>query len=164
MSQPWEHRTHYLYRQISIAGTLLYIGITHAPFARLAQHERYSPWWRLVADIKWEKFGCRSAAAEAEKSAVVNEKPIFNTTYSEHLDRRPVLLPRGKSKAIPVKMGFGIKAMVDLFAKDAGLSEGEFILNMLEAWKRRCDDGDGAYEWMLGAKIEVGDVPGRHDG
>lgn len=73
---------HVLYRFYSDEDALLYIGITNDPSARFSQHRRDQPWWRAVSVIRLERFDSRDAVAQAEREAIVGERPKYNKTYA----------------------------------------------------------------------------------
>jgi hypothetical protein len=68
-----------LYRHFDEAGLLLYVGISGRPKTRLSEHRRDAPWFWSIATIKMEVFPDRASALQAEREAVQNEKPLFNT-------------------------------------------------------------------------------------
>ncbi|WNI31465.1 hypothetical protein [Streptomyces sp. ITFR-6] len=71
-----------LHRLYDQSGGLLYIGISHQPDVRFAQHSTDKPWWSDVArrDVQWHAD--RATAAQAEAEAVRRENPEHNRTYS----------------------------------------------------------------------------------
>jgi predicted GIY-YIG superfamily endonuclease len=72
-----------LYRHFGKNNELLYIGISYNPFARLSQHELSASWASLTAKMTIEYFESRDDAIEAEKLAIINEKPIYNVIHNE---------------------------------------------------------------------------------
>ncbi|MFC8463367.1 hypothetical protein [Streptomyces sp. NPDC057250] len=71
-----------LYRLYDAADVLLYIGISHQPDVRFAQHASDKPWWTDVArrDVEWHDDRPSAEAAEAE--AIRAEDPEHNGTFS----------------------------------------------------------------------------------
>lgn len=67
-----------LYRHYDGEGSLLYVGISVDPEARVKQHQATSPWWEFVAtsDVDWHLTEVDAAAAE--RRAIHEEAPIFN--------------------------------------------------------------------------------------
>lgn len=71
-----------LYRYYDENDVLLYIGLTANFPQRNGNHSHYSLWFCNCAKITLERFSSKDELAKAEKEAVINEKPLFNITYS----------------------------------------------------------------------------------
>lgn len=71
-----------LYRHWDKAGLLLYVGIACNHVNRLSQHRADSAWFPLIENITIEHFESRQAALNAERIAIVKERPIFNRQHS----------------------------------------------------------------------------------
>jgi predicted GIY-YIG superfamily endonuclease len=71
-----------LYRHLDADGALLYVGITCDPVNRLSNHKACSPWAESIASVTMQWFDCRDDAAAAERIAIRNENPLFNTDYA----------------------------------------------------------------------------------
>jgi excinuclease UvrABC nuclease subunit len=73
-----------VYRAFGWAGELLYVGCTVSPRDRLRAH-RYTPtsggsrWWGLVHQITQTRYSTQAEAAAAERAAIREEDPIFNS-------------------------------------------------------------------------------------
>lgn len=67
-----------LYRHWSVAGELLYVGISLSSLDRLAGHRSGSPWFREIARIDIEWHDDRVAAMRAERRAIQTEGPKYN--------------------------------------------------------------------------------------
>lgn len=89
-------RPHALYRIYDNGGQLLYVGITMALQQRLGAHRQGRSWWHEVAIIEVEYLPSRQAALEAERDAIVREKPAHNVHHNATLRRTR------SSKRIPV--------------------------------------------------------------
>lgn len=76
------NRPHALYRFISHDGVLLYVGISACLSSRLAKHSGGKPWWYDVATIELEFFPNRQVALDAERRAIIAEKPAHNVTHN----------------------------------------------------------------------------------
>ncbi len=76
-------QTHALYRFFGAGGTLLYIGITNSIPTRLKQHNREKEWWLGVNEIKVEHFPSREAVLEAERRAIIAERPLYNDKHND---------------------------------------------------------------------------------
>lgn len=73
---------HALYRFFGLNDELLYIGITFDPPMRFRQHSTDKPWWAEVSRIGIETFPSRRAVLEAERRAIITERPRWNITYN----------------------------------------------------------------------------------
>lgn len=73
---------HALYRFYGAGGTLLYIGITNSIPVRLKAHDKGKPWWTGVTNITVEHYPDRRAVLEAERRAIVTERPLYNGTHN----------------------------------------------------------------------------------
>lgn len=71
-----------LYRYYDSTGSLLYIGISCKPGKRMHQHYKSQPWSGLIAKTEFEHFEDRVAALNAEKSAIITEKPLHNVVHN----------------------------------------------------------------------------------
>lgn len=76
-------RPHALYRFFGAGGTLLYIGITADLPTRLHGHRDDKPWWLGVTNVTLEHYPSRDSVLEAERRAIVAEKPLYNTQHNE---------------------------------------------------------------------------------
>jgi len=72
-----------LYRHFDKAGTLLYVGISTSAAARLVGHKHGSGWFDDLATITIEHYDSREEALEAEKKAIINEKPLYNRDHNK---------------------------------------------------------------------------------
>ncbi|HMH94017.1 MAG TPA: hypothetical protein VK586_23425 [Streptosporangiaceae bacterium] len=71
-----------VYRAFDAAAVLLYVGMTHQPRTRFAQHREKFHWWRDVADVSVEWHEDRWGAEAVEGAAILAEKPRYNeATY-----------------------------------------------------------------------------------
>jgi predicted GIY-YIG superfamily endonuclease len=82
MTAPDITRPHVLYRAYDKHARLLYIGITLNLGNRMAQHGEDKPWWCDVADIKLEQHDSRTSALEAERQAIISERPLHNVVHN----------------------------------------------------------------------------------
>jgi hypothetical protein len=73
---------HALYRFFDDAGELLYVGITMNPAARWKQHQGDKHWWTEVANITVEPHANRKMVLEAERLAIITEKPRYNIVHN----------------------------------------------------------------------------------
>lgn len=76
-----------LYHLWGEADVLLYVGISHTPMSRLAQHRSKQPWGRLIDDWEWVWHPNRWEAEAAEAAAIVDEAPLFNIDYNQGRER-----------------------------------------------------------------------------
>lgn len=71
-----------LYRFFDGRDVLLYVGITDRPGSRWSEHMRQKPWWPDVRRQTAEWYGNRDAAEKAERSAIKDERPIYNVVHA----------------------------------------------------------------------------------
>ena len=71
------------YRFYDLDSNLLYVGITYLMRTRAEQHKRKSSWYRhaLMLEINW--YHNRLIAIAVERSAILHERPAFNTARSD---------------------------------------------------------------------------------
>lgn len=67
-----------VYRAYDAGGTLLYVGSSVTPDARLRNHERHSMWWPFMAEVHFEWFDDETSARLAELTAIAREYPRWN--------------------------------------------------------------------------------------
>lgn len=70
-----------LYRYFDADGTLLYIGITSVMVQRSNQHVRASMWWPLARTCTLEHFDTTEEVLEAERRAIIAERPPYNRQH-----------------------------------------------------------------------------------
>lgn len=80
---------HQLYRHFDKAGRLLYVGIS-SNFAKRTNGHKSAHWFRRIASMTVEHFGSRTAAQEAERAAIQQERPIHNDRLTGKLAKRTV--------------------------------------------------------------------------
>jgi GIY-YIG catalytic domain len=73
---------HVLYRFYDRSDHLLYVGITNNPAARFKQHEHGKDWWNQVASITLEQHASRQALMDAERAAIIAERPAHNVVHN----------------------------------------------------------------------------------
>jgi predicted GIY-YIG superfamily endonuclease len=71
-----------LYRFYEAGGQLLYVGITSKPGERWEAHTRSQPWWPEVARQTMEWHTDRTSALDAERTAIRQERPLYNARHS----------------------------------------------------------------------------------
>jgi predicted GIY-YIG superfamily endonuclease len=71
----------WLYRHFDAEGALLYVGITVDMPRRGREHATTSEWFERAARTTFESFLTRGAALEAERTAVIVERPRYNIVY-----------------------------------------------------------------------------------
>lgn len=72
-----------LYRYFDADGRLLYVGVSLSGIARQSQHQSASHWYADHASMTTEWFATRSEALEAERMAIITEKPIYNVVHRD---------------------------------------------------------------------------------
>jgi len=86
--------THALYRFYDATGTLLYVGITADPGSRWRKHAQEKPWWQQITSITLETHPTRAAALEAERQAILAEKPVHNVVHNRGTREAPRAVPQ----------------------------------------------------------------------
>jgi hypothetical protein len=71
-----------LYRMFDADNNLLYVGITFNPQSRFTSHRRDKDWWRDIARISLSHYECRVDLAEAERQAILEERPLYNVSLN----------------------------------------------------------------------------------
>lgn len=75
-------KTHALYRFYSATDDLLYVGVTLDPGSRWNSHRKEKPWWHEVSRVTVEAHPSRQAVLEAERQAILAEKPRYNVVHN----------------------------------------------------------------------------------
>lgn len=84
----------HLYRHFDKNGTLLYIGISISAIYRFGVHtELCSDWIEKTTRIEIERFLIRQDALEAEKKAIINERPLYNYAHNKNVVPRRIYKP-----------------------------------------------------------------------
>jgi hypothetical protein len=85
-----------LYRHFDKAGRLLYAGVSLSAFDRFLQHGKRTV---TVARMDIETFATRREALQAERRAVMQEKPLYNIQHARAVPR-----PAGGSSMLSVRI------------------------------------------------------------
>lgn len=85
-----------LYRHYDAQGVLLYVGVSLNAVGRLADHKRAAPWFCKISRVTVEHYASREAALEAERLAIVAEKPLHNVQFNAAVNPPP---PRNSMEA-----------------------------------------------------------------
>jgi hypothetical protein len=70
-----------VYRCFNAAAGLIYIGSAEVRLRRIRSHERRTPWWHEVAEVKAEHFPTIFEARVAERRAIAAEAPLYNKAH-----------------------------------------------------------------------------------
>jgi predicted GIY-YIG superfamily endonuclease len=73
--------TQTLYRHFDASDNLLYIGVSSRISQRIKEHSMHSSWWQNVSKITLEHFETRKEVLEAERNAIIAEKPRHNIKH-----------------------------------------------------------------------------------
>lgn len=92
-----------LYRMYDADDRLLYVGMTINPHLRLKQHRVQQSWWGDVNSITLTHFDTRAALADAERLAIVNERPRWNVVRYQG-PRRVDAPPRRRRYTLPASV------------------------------------------------------------
>ena len=86
-----------LYRFFAEDGSLLYVGLTVNPGARLRKHKAEKPWWSTIASITIEQHTSLEELRKAERDAIRTEKPAHNIQLNggTKAERRAALRDNG---------------------------------------------------------------------
>lgn len=76
-------QTQILYRYFDKDDNLLYVGISSNYQARAASHAKFSKWSHLASYVRLEHFPNRQSVLDAEKFAIISEKPIYNIIHNQ---------------------------------------------------------------------------------
>lgn len=91
-----------LYRHFDSAGRLLYVGIAKNALARLSGHKVTASWFSEIASVTVEHFSRRRDAERAERKAIREEGPLFNTVrYPRKKPARRRPAPRSAQRSEP---------------------------------------------------------------
>jgi hypothetical protein len=85
-----------LYRFYNTADELLYVGISEKGPERWKAHRKDKPWWTDVARTTTEHYDTRTEALDAERAAIIAEKPKHNVVHNRAVK---VPIPRGQKTA-----------------------------------------------------------------
>lgn len=77
-----------LYRHFGKSGELLYIGISLSVVHRLSQHVDSAAWATKIAKVTVEYFPTRQRALDAERNAIMAERPKYNKVHNTANDNR----------------------------------------------------------------------------
>ena len=72
-----------LYRHYNSKGELLYVGVSLSALQRLGQHADHSDWFASIARVTIEHLDTREAALDAERAAVIRERPLHNIHHKK---------------------------------------------------------------------------------
>ena len=78
----------HLYRHFSKDGELLYVGVSLSTLQRLGQHASNSEWYARIARVDIEQFPSREEALEAERRAIMDERPKHNIVHKNAASER----------------------------------------------------------------------------
>ena len=79
---PIQDQEHSLYRFFGAGDALLYVGLTVRLPTRLRDHHRGKAWWDEVARMTVQRYPNRPEVVEAERLAIMNEKPKYNVQHN----------------------------------------------------------------------------------
>ena len=71
-----------LYRHFDATSKLLYVGISLSAVERLREHRIYASWFERIARIEIQWFQSRGSAMNAERRAIICEKPECNIIHN----------------------------------------------------------------------------------
>jgi hypothetical protein len=71
-----------LYRFYDAKDNLLYVGISNHFYARASEHTKNSGWMKNAVRATFEHYADRQSVLSAERSAIINEAPLFNKKHN----------------------------------------------------------------------------------
>lgn len=87
-----------LYRHFDKDGRLLYVGISLSAMDRMRQHKCKSSWFPEIANMTIQVFPNKKEAINAEREAIINEKPLHNIRGTkEHKAKEKKIMEVNKS-------------------------------------------------------------------
>lgn len=98
----------FVYRLKAADGSLLYVGCSANPGARLREHQRAQPWAERIATMDVETHPSRADALAAEAAAIKAETPAYNDvhhlTNPHRAGRRPVVPGKPRTVLVSVRL------------------------------------------------------------
>jgi len=73
---------------------LLYIGITEQFFGRMDQHSTTKAWIKQTTHVTLQHFANRPSVEQAEKAAILAEKPLFNVIHNTKTYKDPARIEK----------------------------------------------------------------------
>jgi hypothetical protein len=107
-----------LYRHFDRRRRLLYVGMSLNTLNRLIAHRDVAHWFDHIAYVEIEQFDCRAQALNAERVAILNEKPAFNVRGVRHA--RPFLDEKVMLPSDAVRLAGGSRAQLRLIFEQRG--------------------------------------------
>lgn len=121
-----------LYRHYDKAGRLLYAGVSLSAFDRFLQHSKRNA---LVARMDIETFPTRREALQAERKAIIQEKPVYNVQHARATPR-----PAHGSSMLSVRVPNKILNALDMLQANAPFhSRTDAIITLLSEGLRNHD-------------------------
>lgn len=144
-----------VYRMYAGDGSLLYVGCTLNIGQRTQQHHSRAPWWDDAVRMEIERFSTHREALTAERDAIVNEHPRWNTYPS----RRSAKSCESQFAYLDKKMSGDLVNLLRRARVGRSLSEiaewlsrecGETVrMSTVEDWLRRLDYEDARADRAL---------------
>lgn len=91
----------HLYRHFDKDDVLLYVGVSLRVLQRLGQHKANSHWFVRIAKVTLENYDSREAVLEAERQAILSEKPLHNYQREKKAAGRSTLLAKPTREESP---------------------------------------------------------------
>lgn len=148
-----------LYRHFDSTGKLLYIGISLNEFNRFKQHMVNSNWSTDTAYTHYERFNTREEALDAERLAIMDEKPVYNKIHNNTLKGLFKRLDRLSLNISNDKNPITAKSFYESFSKriEKWCSEYNTIKGMIDSkdwicfcYDREINPGHDGFSWVNG--------------
>lgn len=141
-----------VYRMFDSSGILLYIGRTSNSGRRFNEHSSKG-WFSLVATITLERYSSATRAEDAERLAILAEKPAFNVYGTDPRPRVPQ--PRFRRGGLPFD-SVAIPDVLRIFGSDRQLHWQTIAERLTVTYP---DRWSGATAAMISAKFRALGVP-----
>lgn len=123
-----KERKTYLYQYFNDKNIALYIGATCDPVRRDELHSKKSDWYHLVSSTTLEVYPNAATAMEAEISAILKGKPLFN----KHAGGGGLNQDRSDTKVLSFRANVEDIAALDEAAKQLGITRTEILRRIFQ--------------------------------
>lgn len=89
-----------LYRHFDSSGKLLYVGISLSALNRLGQHAEHAGWFGDIATVRIEHFPSREEALQAERMAIISERPVCNIVHRKAMIEAQIAAEKQAKQAL----------------------------------------------------------------
>jgi hypothetical protein len=104
-----------LYRHRNETGTLLYVGVSLRSMSRLMQHSKDARWFDKISRVDLQHFADMKSAREAERIAILVERPRYN--------QQGVANDRQARELLPVRRAIDAAGSISALATALGITK-----------------------------------------